>query len=368
MKKIFTLICCCLAFSLQATPKEFQFLSQLTDAHSPSGFEENVRRLLKHAWQPYLHPLKTDHMGNLTGVIKGKYKNRVLLMAHMDEVGFLVSYIEDNGLIRVQALGGFDDNVLAAQRYKVQTSRGLITAYSGMDSVHLIPKDKRGATKLIKRDALFLDIGARSKAEVMGMGVHPGSPVSPDSKFTALSSSRFLAKALDDRLGLAILTDVLKGIKKPNNTVLFAATVQEEVGLRGAEVIYNELKPDVAINLEVGIATDHPLRTGKKSSDIRLGKGPTLFVYDASMIPNQALLKWVASVAKKEKIPFQYEVEPGYGEDGARLQLKGHGVPAINIGIPMRYAHQQAGIFDANDYRWAVKLVKALVEDYNKKV
>jgi putative aminopeptidase FrvX len=364
MKKMLFVWLTLVFFTIQAVPKEFQFLSELTNAHGPSGFEDNVRALLVNAWQPYLTHLKTDPMGNLTGELKGSNQNRVLLMAHMDEVGFMVSHIEDNGLVRIQMLGGLDDNVLAAQRYKILTAKGAVNAYSGIESVHIIPKNKRD--KLIKKESLFLDIGASSKAEAIKMGVHPGLAVSPASEFTSLTKTRFLAKALDDRIGLSVLTDVMKGLKDNKNNVFFAATVQEEVGLRGADVIYNQTKPDIAINLEIGIASDFPLHFGVRSSEIRLGKGPTLFVYDASLIPNQAMLHWVEKVAKSAHIAFQYEVEPGYGEDAAKIQTKGHGVPVINIGVPVRYAHQQAGVFDANDYREAVKLVKALIQHYNQ--
>lgn len=365
MRKWLTVLMCLMFSTLFASPNTFDFLSQLTDAHGPSGFEDNIRQLLSQTWKPYTTSLQMDGMGNLIGEIKGHKNIRVLLMAHMDEVGMMVSKIEDNGLIRVQLLGGIDDNVLTAQRYKIQTPKGLIDAYSGVDSIHSIPKDKRG--RLMKKENLFLDVGAMDKTEALRMGVHPGLPISPDSKFTKLTENRYLAKALDDRIGLAVMTDVMQSMKQPKNTLFFAATVQEEVGLRGAQVIYNDVQPDVAINIEVGIASDFPLYLGKASTDIKLGKGPTLFVYDASMIPNQALLRWVASVAKQQGIPIQYEVEPGYGEDGAKVQGKGKGVPAINIGIPIRYAHQQAGVFDGRDYQQAVKLVKALVTNFQKK-
>lgn len=365
MKKwLYTILICLIAPTVLAKGDHFNFLSQLTNAHGPSGFEDNVRKLLSETWKPYTTSLQTDGMGNLIGEVQGTNHARVLLMAHMDEVGLIVSKIEANGLVKVQMLGGFDDNVLTAQRFKIQTPNGIIDAYSGVDSIHHIPKDKRG--KLIKKENLFLDIGAMDRAEALRMGVRPGLPVSPDSKFTQLTEHRYMAKALDDRIGLSVLTDVLKAVKHPKNTIFFAATVQEEVGLRGAQVIYNDVKPDVAINIEVGIASDFPLYLGKAVSDVRLGEGPTLFVFDSSLIPHQPLLRWVADVAKKEGIPVQYEVEPGYGEDAAKIQGKGLGIPAINIGIPIRYAHQQAGIFDARDYEQAVKLVKAIVLNFQK--
>lgn len=361
------LFICFSVLALNVNAKPFELLEKLTNAYAPSGFEDSVAELIKKAWQPQLKSLHEDGVGNLIGVKKGQRDTRILLMAHMDEVGFMVSDIDDSGLVKVQALGGIMPHVIPAQKLVIVTEQGPVTAYTGIDSPHSIAREARASARLIASNQLFLDIGAKDKQDaIKNFHVSPGQAVSFDSRFTHLGGSRYLAKALDDRLGLALLTDVLKDNPKPQNTLLFAATVQEEVGLRGAKVVYEQTKPDVVFNLEVGIASDFPLRLGRKSAPVALGKGPTIFVFDASMIPNHKLVAWAVKVANKHHIPVQLETEAGYGEDGAAVQTSGHGVSSINITVPVRYAHQQASIFDANDYKQAVKLLNALVSEYKK--
>ncbi len=365
MKKLLLLLlipCTCFA-------SEWTLLKQLTNAHGPSGFEDSVRSIIKKAWQPNLSKLSTDSMGNVIGHQNGQNKTRVLLLAHMDEVGFMVSRIDDNGLIYVQKLGGFVDNILPAQRFMILTPKGKVIGYSGIDSPHSVPRDKRALIPSINASNIFIDIGAKNKKDALEhFHVAPGQGVSFDSRFQILSQNRILAKALDDRLGLALLTDVMKAQNKPKNTVYYAATVQEEVGLRGAKVLYPSIKPDVTFNIEVGIASDFPLRIGQKSNPIYLGKGPTVFAYDHSMIPNQPLLRWVQKIAHTHHIPLQIELEDGYGEDGASIQESGKGSVVINITIPIRYAHQQAGIFDTSDYKNAIKLLTHLVAEFKPSV
>ncbi len=365
MKKLLIASLACLALNCHA--QSFKLLETITNLTAPSGFEEPVANIIEKAWHPYLVNLQKDGMGNLVGSNKKKGKNTVLLMSHMDEVGFMVSHIEDNGMLRVQTLGGINDNVVMAQRYNILTSKGNITAYSGLEAVHIIPKEK--SHHLITKGELFLDIGASSKQEAIEkFNVTPGLPVAPASKFTKLNEHRYLAKALDDRIGLSLLTDVMQNVANTRNKITFAATVQEEVGMRGAKLIYKETKPDVVFNIEIGIANDFPLRVGKKYSDVKLNNGPTLFILDGSMIPNQKLIEWIKTVAAKQNIQLQYEVEPGYGEDAASIQTKGNGIATVNIGIPVRYAHQHAGVFDDRDYAKTLKLVTALANQFDKKI
>lgn len=347
-----------------------QTIKPLTDLPAASGFEKAVRSHLQQDWQSHVQKMRVDGMGNLLAEHKGSQNGpKVLLMAHMDEVGLMVDTITKDGFIRVVPLGGIPSSVLFAQRWQIQTESGPVVAYSGMDSPHLLDENKK-LTGLPSANAFFLDIGAADKNEAeTKFHIRPGLQVTPASEMLRLSENRYLGKALDDRLGLAVINDVLAETanqKLPNQLDL-AATVQEEIGLRGAAVVYASLQPDIAINIEVGIADDYPGLLAERKEHIQLGKGPTLFVYDRSMIPNQALLNWIMNLAKANHIPVQLEVESGYGEDASKLQASGEGVPAINLGIPMRYAHQQAGIFDARDYQQTVKLVRLIVENLNDK-
>jgi putative aminopeptidase FrvX len=348
---------------------EMPFLASLTEVAGASGFEKPVRQLMQKHWQPLLKDLKVDGMGNLIGHNNSQKGPRVLLMAHLDETGFMVESITPEGFLKVVPLGGIANSVLYAQRWTVTTAKGPVLAYSGMDSPHILGDKKMLGSPDIS--VLFLDIGAESQEQAQKeFGMRPGLEVTPVSEFSQLSANRFLAKALDDRIGLASISDALEQVKlKPQSNQLYvAATVQEEIGLRGASTVYEATHPDVVINIEVGIADDYPALLAERKSRIFLGKGPSLFVYDRTMIPNQELLDWVIDLANKHDIPLQLEVEPGYGEDGSKLQASGTGVPAINIGIPIRYAHQHAGVFDKRDYDNAVKLLGLIAEHLNQDV
>lgn len=342
----------------------FSFLETLTNLPGVSGFEKPVRQALQKQWQPFLKEVQVDGMGNMVGFhVNNQQGPRLLLMSHMDEVGFMVESITEDGFLKVVPLGGITDSVVYAQRWQIQTGKGSVIAYSGMDSPHLL--NEKNKQSIPGKNALFLDIGADSKQQAeQQFGIRPGLPVTPDSKFTRLSDRRYMAKALDDRIGLAAITDVLQQLRHQQpNQLYVAATVQEEVGSRGASTVYASTKADIAINVEVGLADDYPLLSAERKKRIQLGKGPTLFVYDHTMIPNQELVDWIIALAARHNIPLQLEVETGYGEDGAKLQTSGQGVPTVNLGIPMRYAHQQAGIFDERDYQQLVKLLTLIVEN-----
>lgn len=350
----------------QAYSNDLNNLSNLTNLPGVSGFEKPVREMVKQQWQPWMQSLVVDGMGNLIGQSKKNQSGpRLVLMAHMDEVGFMVESITPDGFLRVIPLGGVPTAVSYAQRWTISTPKGPVSGYSGMDSTHLLDELKK--SQIPNQNALIIDIGAENAQQAANMGVRPGLGVTPSSQFTPLTENRILAKALDDRIGLALISDLLPALKQQPNQLFLAATVQEEVGLRGASTVFEKTHADIGINIEIGIADDYPLLLAERKGRIGLGKGPTLFVYDKSMIPNQALLSWILSLAEKNNIPVQLEVETGYGEDGAKLQASGPGVPTINIGIPIRYAHQQGGVFDKRDYEQAITLVRLIVENLDQK-
>ncbi|KTD65895.1 M42 family metallopeptidase [Legionella spiritensis] len=349
---------------------QLPLLAKLTDTPAASGYEKPVRTLLETLWTSETSVNHVDGMGNLISHYKGKGGGpKLLLMAHMDETGFMVESVTPDGFIKVVPLGGIANAVIYAQRWQIAAEKSMVIGYSGMDTPHLLGEKKTQGSPDIK--ALFLDIGAEDQDDaIKRFGMRPGLAVTPVSKFTQLSDTRFLAKALDDRIGLAIISEVLETVKRnqPAYQLFAAATVQEELGMRGASTVYHSTHPDVVINVEIGIADDYPSLAAERKNTIFLGKGPTVFVYDRSMIPNQALVAWVRALAEKHHIPIQLEAEPGYGEDGSKVQTSGPGVPAINIGVPVRYAHQHAGIFDKRDYNHAVRLLTLIASHFNQDV
>jgi putative aminopeptidase FrvX len=342
-----------------------RLLEELTNAHGAPGFEGPVRTILRREWQGVLSDLRTDGLGNLLGSVRGgSDAPRVLLMAHMDEVGFLVRHIDDDGFIYFNGVGGFFEQSVLTQRMAILTSKGIVTGYTGMKSGHILRPSER--TEMVPIERMFIDIGARSREEAIEkFGVRPGLPIVYQTQFEILNgTNRYLAKAWDDRVGLAVITEALKQLKTGShpNSVHVAATVQEEIGLRGAAVVYESTKPDIVINLEIGIASDFPLLTSPTLSQEALGKGPSVFVFDNSMIPNNNFVEWIIKVARTGSIPLQFESVSGYGEDGAALQKSATGIPAVNIGVPTRYGHSQSGVIDRADFDNTVRLIVQMVQ------
>jgi putative aminopeptidase FrvX len=350
-----------LARAEQADPT-LRLLAELLNANAAPGFESPVRDILRREWKPLLTGLHTDGIGNLLGTLPGDGP-RVLLMAHMDEVGFLVRHVDERGFVYMNPVGGWLDQSVLTQRFTIMTAKGPVIGYTGMKSGHIVSPEEK--SRIVPLQDMFLDIGARSRAEAEAMGVRPGLPVTYRTELEVLNgTSRYLARAWDDRVGLAIITQALQQLKSGHhpNTLQVAATVQEEIGLRGAQTVYASTKPDIVINLEIGIAADFPLLTSPKQAQEELGKGPAIFIFDGSMVPNNKYVEWTMRVAKEAGIPYQFESVTGFGEDGAALQKSGEGVPAVNLGVPTRYAHSQSGVIDRADYDNTLKLVVRMIQ------
>ena len=351
-----------LAAQQDATVK---LLQELTNANAAPGFEGPVRTILKRDWQGILKDLRTDGLGNLLGSLPGGAEApRVLVMAHMDEVGFMVRYIDPNGFVYFHPIGTNIDQAVLTQRFTIMTPRGPVVGYTGVKSPHIVPAEERNS--MVQVADMFLDLGVKSRDEAEKLGVRPGLPMTYRTEFEVLNggTNRYLAKAFDDRVGCAIITQALQQLQTlPHpNLLQVAATVQEELGSRGATVIYNQFKPDIVINLEIGIAGDFPLRTSPKLSQEGLGKGATVFIFQGDMIPNNKYIEWVTRLAKAENIPIQYSAVSTYGQDGSVLQKAGAGIPSVNIGVPTRYGHSQSGVIDRADYDAALKLVVKMIQ------
>jgi putative aminopeptidase FrvX len=218
---------------------------------------------------------------------------------------------------------------------------------------------------------MFIDVGARSRKEVEeNLHIRAGLPITPLTEFTNLNDAgTYLSKALDDRVGLTAITEIAMRMKSSNhpNLIEVAASTQEELKSRGVEVLYGQLKPDVVINIEMSLADDFPALTPRNSNHISLGKGPALFVYDGSMIPNNKFVNFIIAIAKLYSIPLQLESDPHYGHDGSRLQRANEGIPVINIGIPIRYGHTQSGVMKRKDLDQLVELVSHILAALDQK-
>jgi putative aminopeptidase FrvX len=341
-----------------------QMFKDLTEAPGVPGQEGAVREIMGRYLAP-LGEVLTDRLGSIVayktggGVERGNAP-KVLVAGHMDEVGFLVKLIDDNGYIKFQPLGGWWEQVMLAQRVLIRTRKGDIVGVFGSKPPHLLSADER--KKMVQKEDMFIDIGVMSKEDAIAAGVRPGDPIIPICPFTVMSNEKMLlAKAWDNRFGCALSVQLLKELGNDHpNTVYAGATVQEEVGLRGAQTLAQMIQPDVAIALDVAIAGDTP---GVKQHEAqgKMGGGPVLLIYDATLIPNLRLRDLCIDVAESEGIPLQFDSIPAGGTDAGKFQFAAQGVPSIAIGVPTRYIHSAASLMNIDDFNNATRLMVALV-------
>jgi len=336
-----------------------RLLGELSNASGPSGFEGPVRGILEREMRSAGLEISTDGLGSIVGVIRGPADGpRIMLAAHMDEVGAIVRYLTPEGMVKFQSLGGWLDQALLDQRWTIMTAKGPLPAISGLKSVHVTSQEER--SRVTPRDDIFLDVGAVSKEEAEALGIRPGDAIVPASSFQEFAHGRYVGKALDDRVGCVMLLETLhrikeQGIRTPN-TIYFVGTVQEEVGLRGAHTAVAEVNPDLGISLEAGIAADHPGGRPDWAQE-RLGEGPVIYLADAQMLVNLKLRDLFQSIARQNNIPVQTEVTNGGAEDSAELQRYGAGRPAVNFAVATRYLHSHNSMIERRDLDQAVSLL-----------
>lgn len=336
-------------------------IKQLTEAHGVPGYEYGVRAVMRDLLAP-LGDLSSDRVGSVICRLSGQGDGpRVMLAGHMDEIGFMVKHVTADGFIRFLPLGGWWDQVLLGHRVIIKAHTGDVVGIIGAKPPHLLPADER--KKIVEKKDMYIDIGATSKEEVEVAGVRPGDAVVPVGDFVEMAvPDTYLAKALDDRVGCAMVVHVMQALQGSDipNDVYGVATTMEEVGVRGASTSVEVVAPDVAIVLEVDIAGDVPGIKPEQSS-VKLGQGPTVLLFDARMIPNTKLRDLVMDTAAEMDIPLQTSSLEGGGTDGGAIHLHRSGVPTVVIGVPTRHIHSHGAIMRGHDYERAVRLVEAVV-------
>lgn len=336
-------------------------LKTLSEVNGIPGFEGEVRKLLASCVDGKCD-LSTDNLGSLICRKVGTDGPKIMIPAHMDEIGFMVHVITEEGFIRFIPLGGWWDQVLLGKKARIKTSRGLVTGVIGSKPPHILKEDDR--SKVTKKDAMFIDVGATSRAQALEeMGIRPGDPIFPVSEFEVLANGSVVAgKAWDDRAGCAALVELIDRLqgKSHPNTVYAVATVQEEVGLRGARTSTTMVAPDVGIALDVGIAGDMP-GVQPEESPLKLGAGPVLYVADGDSIAHSGLRRFVIRTAEEMNIPLQFAALLGGGTDAGEMHLFGAGVPSLTLGVPVRYVHTHTGLMHLDDYDNLVKLLEGIV-------
>jgi putative aminopeptidase FrvX len=358
----------CLALFLASIPclaqqpdRTLNLLQRLADAPGPPGAEEAVRAVMVPEMKPYsTEPIRYDGIGSVIAQ-QGKSGPRIMIDAHMDELGGMVRRVTPTGFLSMQMLGGWLDQALVDQRWIILGSKGPVHAVTGIRDIHVLPADER--SRVFSRDSLYLDIGAKNAAEAAAMGVEPGDPVVPDSPFTVMNGSQnYLGKAWDDRIGCAVLLEAMRRtMAMPHpNTLVYVATVQEEIGLRGGRTASQTVKPEIGIAIEGGIAGDMP-GARPEETQAKLGGGPGLFLYDSSTIANRKMVALVKQTAAGAGLPLQLDLVQGYGDDSAEMQMTNGGTPTVNLVVPVRYTHSHNGIVNRGDFDKTVDLVVALL-------
>ena len=339
-----------------------KLLQEITEVAGIPGYESDVRAVMR-GYLDGIATIEQDKMGSFIGKHVGQASGpRVMLAGHMDEIGFMVKLITKEGFIRFVPLGGWWNQVMLGHRVTIKTAKGDVIGVLGAKPPHLLKDEER--KKIVDKDDMYIDVGARSEEEVRDLGVRPGDPIIPVSQFTVMGNPRFyLCKAFDNRVGCALALQATVQAAKDGhpNTVYAVGTVQEEVGLRGAKTSAFAINPDVGIILEVDIAGDVPGIKPEESA-VKMGAGPTLLVYDARMIPNLKLRDLVIATAEELGIPIQFSAMPGGATDGAMIQAHAEGVPTVVIGVPTRHIHSHNAILCRDDYDQALQLVVALVK------
>ncbi|MEP7290858.1 MAG: M42 family metallopeptidase [Chloroflexota bacterium] len=340
-------------------------LKELSEAVGVSGSEDAVRKIILEAINGHVSSVRIDSMGSVTALKQGTADHplRVMIAAHMDEIGFMVRGFDGDGLIRFSSIGGIDDRILPGLRVHIGGVNGVII----WTPIHL-NKDQN----VVKLANLRIDIGVTSKDEAAGK-VKPGDRIAFDSRFMEIGERMLRGKAFDDRAGCSLLVDVLQGDAYPVD-VLAAFTVQEELGLRGAKVAATALKPDVAFVLEGTTANDIPNPMAdpddltEMNPTCRQQHGPAISVMDGSMITDPRLIKFLRGVADEQNIPYQLKSALGGGTDGGAIHLSTVGVPTAVISMPCRYIHSPTALLHRDDYDNGLRLIKAALNGITRDV
>jgi len=335
-------------------------LKKLSNAHGVSGSEGSLYAVIKKELKGCVDEIREDALGNLIAIKKGT-RFRVMIAAHMDEIGLMVKYIDDKGFIRFIALGGWYAPTLYNQRVILHGTKGPCYGVIGGKPPHMMDEEER--KKGVKTDDMFIDAGVTNRQEAENLGIAVGTPVTVDREFARMANDRVTGKAFDNRAGVAVLIKTLQQTDSPF-TICGVFTVQEEVGLKGARTSAYALDPDVAIATDVTIPGDHP-GIDMKDAAIEMGKGPVITIADSSgrgLIAHKAVVNWLKAVADEEQIPVQLEVGSGGTTDATAIHLTKGGIPSTTISIPSRYIHSPVEVLDIKDIDAAVKLLVAALK------
>jgi endoglucanase len=360
-------------------------LEKWTNAFGPSGFEQEVAIMVKDYVAPFADEVSQDRTGSVI-FKKGDKGPKIMLAGHIDEIGFIISGINEQGFLTFNQLGGWWDQVLLGQRIVIKTRDG--TKIKGIiisKPPHILEPEER--KKVVTKDKMFVDVGCKNKKEVLNLGIQIGDPAIPDATFELLKRTQIIKdeetgkktekevtlavnKAFDDRMGAFIMAEVLRRLKEEKishpNQIYGVATVQEEVGLRGAQTSAQIIQPDIGFAIDVGISGDIP-GISKTKNTTEMSKGPHILAADGSMIANPRLKNFVVDIAKEKGIDLQVGILFRGGTDAGKMHLVGSGCPSLAIGVPTRHIHSHYGILDINDLKLCVDLLVEVIKRLDQK-
>ncbi len=347
-----------------------KLLKSLTEVDGIAGHEMDVKARMREYLSPLSDEIVEDNLGGIFGKKSAAQGSKKLMVAgHLDEIGFLVTKIDEQGHLRFTPIGGWWNQVMLSQKVTVTTDEGKkIRGIIGSKPPHILSQEERKQNVEIKN--MFIDIGVDDQKEAEKLGVEIGNMVTPYSEFETLANDKYLtSKAFDNRYGCALAIDVLDNLQNEDIDInLYSgADVQEEVGLRGSKVAANKINPDLAIAVDVAVAYDTPGMSGQVS-DTALGKGPVVIVMDASNVGHVGLLKHVKQLAKQHNIDIQLDSMAGGGTDAGSIHLANEGIPTLSIGVALRYMHSNVSVLHTDDYKNSVALVTEIVKSLNDEV
>jgi len=336
--------------------KSKKFLKEYIDNASPTGYEWKGQKIWMNYLKPFVDEFLTDTYGTAVGIINPKAKFRVVVEAHSDEISWYVNYITDNGLIYVIRNGGSDHQIAPSKWVNIHTDKGIVKGVFGWPAIHTRKPGKEEPPKL---ENIFIDIGAKNKKEVESMGVHVGCVITYPDEFETINKNKFVCRAIDNRMGGFMITQVARLISENKIDLPFGLyitnSVQEEVGLRGAEMIAKNIKPNVAIVTDVCHDTTTPMINQKEQGSIELGKGPVISY--APAVHNK-LRNNIIEIAKSKKIPFQRLASSRYtGTDTDAFAYSNGGVASALISLPLRYMHTTVEMVHKKDVENVIMLL-----------
>ncbi|ERG88889.1 MAG: cellulase M related protein [halophilic archaeon J07HX5] len=337
-------------------PFDYELLAELTETSGVPGYEDRIREIVRRELEPHVDAIRGDGMGNVVGTIDGATDTTVVVAAHMDEIGFMVRHVTDDGFVQIDPLGGWDASVLKAQRVTIHTDDGDVTGLIGSPPPHTLDEEAREGAPDVEDVSIDLGVDGETAAERVSVG----DLVTLDQT-TEQVGEHITGKALDDRVCLFAMLEAAKRLTDPGVTVHFAATVQEEVGLRGARALGDDLTPDIGIALDVTVANDVP-GFGPGEHVTNLGSGTAIKLKDSSVITNPKIAGRLQTLADSEGIDYQTEVLPAGGTDTAGLQVPGGATPVGALSIPTRYLHTVTESAHIDDIAATVDLLTAFLD------